>query len=405
MGRSERMAHPGFYRAAVRWFMVVVASMCVALLSALFIYDPLMLFHAPWGRPWTLHESMRLQAAGIINNADFDGLILGTSMTENTSAEAAGRLLGGRFVNLSVTASDYFERGLLLEHAIRRRDIRQVIYSLDAGVFGREGHRVFHKEAFDFLYDRNPLNDFRAYMTPKFLECLARFSLREECVGREASLDRPNAWYWMEDQNVRFGGLDNWFRARNDWQVKAALASIAEDARRIEAGEVIPADEASRAAAAVDAIAYVDRYVLRHVEQNPQTRFFLFFPPYSRIRFAQWHQLALPVVAAHEAVVRHLAERAAELGNLELLGFEDQGFPDDIAWYKDTGHYRDDIDMMILVAMAEGTHRLTASNVDAYLGTSRTLAMGFDLVGLGRRIRAYLDEVEGAGKPATEGGL
>lgn len=398
MGHSERLCRPGRYRTAVRCFLAVVASSCAALLSGFFVYDPLMVFHEPWGRSRTLHESMRLQAAGIINNVDFDGLILGTSMMENTSAQEAGRLLGGRFVNLSVTASDYFERSLVLDHAIRRRDVRQVIYSLDAGVFGREGHRIFHKEAFDFLYDRNPLNDFRAYMTPNFLGCLIRFSTSEECVGREVPLDRPNAWYWMPEQNMRFGGLDNWFRARNDWQVKAALAAIAEDARRIEAGEIDPPDEAARARAAAEAIDYVDRYVLRFVEENPRTRFYLFFPPYSRIRFAQWHQLASLVVDAHEAAVRHLAERAGSLENLEVLGFEDLGFPDDIAWYKDTGHYREDIDEMILVAMAEGTHRLTGGNVDAYLDRARALAMDFDLVGLGRRIRVYLETADGTGR-------
>ncbi len=105
---------------------------------------------------------------------------------------------------------------------------------------------------------------------------------------------------------------------------------------------------------------------------------------------------------AHEAVVRHLAERSAGLENLEVLGFEDQDFPDDIAWYKDTGHYREDVDEMILVAMAEGTYRLTPGNVDAYLDRSRALAMNFDLVGLGRRIKTYLDVADG--HRATEGG-
>jgi len=399
MDRSERIRGPARYRTAVFIFLAVVSSLCGAVLSVLFIYDPLMVFHAPWGRDRTLHASMRLQAAGIINNAEFDALILGTSMTENISAQEAKRLLGGRFVNLSITASDYFERSLVLQHAFRRRDVRQVVYSLDAGVFGREGHPVFHKDAFDFLYDRNPLNDFRAYMTPRFLACALRLSASEECVGRHVSLDRPNAWFWMPDQAVRFGGLDNWFRARNDWQVKAALQSIAQDARRVAQADVVAPDEASRARAVAEAIEYVDRYVLRFVEENPHTRFYLFFPPYSRIRFAQWYQLALPVVDAHAAVVRHLAERASALPNLEVLGFEDQAFVDDIAWYKDTSHYGEDIDEMILAAMAAGTHRLTVDNVDAYLGQARALAMRFDLVGLGRRIENYLNAADGVMAP------
>lgn len=393
-----RMRRKTRHREAVAIFLTVVMSSCGALLAAFFVYDPLMVFHAAWGRPNTFHESMRLQAAGIINNLDFDAMILGTSMTENTSGEAAGRMLGGRFVNMSITASDYFERSLVLGHALRRRNIGQVIYSLDAGVFGRLGHPVFHREAFEFLYDRNPLNDFRAYMTTRFLECLLKWSESVECVGREVQLHRPNAWFEMPEQSARFGGLDNWFRARNDWQVKAALASIAKDAQRIARGEVDATDRAARSKAVADAIQYVDRYVLRFVEENPQTRFYLFFPPYSRIRFAQWHQLAMATAEAHEGVMRHLAEQTRRLPNLEVLGFEDQDFLDDIAHYKDTSHYREAIDMMILKAIAGGTNRLSVDNVGGYLSRARNRAMTFDLVGLGRRIEAYLAAADDPGE-------
>ncbi len=102
-----------------------------ALLSALYVYDPLALFHKPWGRPETVHENMRLQAAGIIRHGDFDSVILGTSILENTSAREASRLLGGRFVNISISAGDFFERGLILRDLLAHRPVREVIYSLD----------------------------------------------------------------------------------------------------------------------------------------------------------------------------------------------------------------------------------------------------------------------------------
>lgn len=404
MARSEAGAggavSPARYRAALRSFFIVCAALGSALGALLYAYDPLMLFHAPWGRPPTLHESMRLQAAGIINNARFDGVILGTSMTENTSAVEAGRLLGGEFVNLSITASDYFERGLVLAHALRQQALQRVIFSLDAGVYGREGHPVFHREAFDFLYDRNPFNDVRAYLTPRFLECALQWSMSEDCIGRPAgldrlNLDRPNAWFELPEQKVRFGGLDNWFRARNDWQVNAALAAIAADGRRIAAGEPPVADERQRAQAVAEALAYVDQYLLQVVKAHPEVEFYLFFPPYSRIRFAQWHQLGLPLAGAHEAVVRHLAGAAEALDNLAVFGFESEDFIDDIAWYKDTAHYHQQIDSLILQALASGRHRLRAATVDDYLRAARHKAFAFDLRGLGQEIENYL---RGAGE-------
>ena len=40
---------------------------------------------------------MRLQAAGVINNFDFDSVVFGSSMLENTSAKEASKKLGGNF--------------------------------------------------------------------------------------------------------------------------------------------------------------------------------------------------------------------------------------------------------------------------------------------------------------------
>lgn len=402
MGHSEPLPRPRAYRAAVRSFLSVCLLSGGALLGLLHAYDPLMLFHPPWGRSLHLHESMRLQAAGIINNTSFDGLILGTSMTENTSAREAERLLGGRFVNLSVTASDYFERSLLLRHALRRQALRQVVYSLDAGVVGREGHPIFHREAFDFLYDWNPVNDFRAYLTPKFLECALQWSSSTDCIGRAVELDRPNAWFELPEQAIRFGGLDNWFRARNDWQVKAALAAIAADGQRAAAGERQQLDEAARRKLVEEVEDYADRYLLSFVRSNPQVQFRFFFPPYSRIRFAQWHQLGLPLAVQHEAMVRYLVRRAEEFDNLQLFGFEGEDFIDDIAWYKDTAHYREQIDSLILQAMAAGAHQLQAADVEDYLARARRKALEFDLPGLGARIESYLQQ---QGEGEGEGGL
>ena len=48
---------------------------------------------------------------------------------------------------------------------------------------------------------------------------------------------------------------------------------------------------------------------------------------------------------------------------------------------------------MILNAIAAGTNRLLAKDVERYVSEARTRALAFDLVGLGRRIEIYLESV------------
>lgn len=74
--------------------------------AAVMIYiDPLKIYHINQEFSKKLYTNMRVQAAGIINNYDFNGLILGTSMLENTSAKEAAKYLTQKkelkFFNLS----------------------------------------------------------------------------------------------------------------------------------------------------------------------------------------------------------------------------------------------------------------------------------------------------------------
>ncbi len=370
-------------------FLAAALGPLLALCAALLAYDPLQIFHAPRWRAATLHENMRWQALGVIRRQPFDSLILGTSVFENSSADEAGRLLGGRFVNLSVSAGDFFERSLILDYALRHRRIDQVVYSLDYIYLNqRIGYRVFPLPTYDYLYDGNRLNDIRVYLNRHFLACLATWSAERTCIGRVATLDRPNAWMHDPRHAARFGGIERWCAARQDDQIKDVLGKLREARFRIErAGPTrgTPQEVAVRTARAID---YVDRHLLRLVRAHPETRFHLVFPPYYRAKFALLYQDQQIDATVHGAVVRHLAEAASSLGNLAVFGFEDQDLPDDIARYKDMDHFDPAANSMILHAIAAGTHRLRVDNVDAYLAEAARRGARYDLRALLARLSA-----------------
>ena len=105
-------------------------------------------------------------AAGLLRTYDYDGLILGTSMLENTSGEEAGRLLGGRFLNVSLSGSMAFERSYLLRFALRAGRVKHVVFSLDWYAFGMDRDRKDRPLAeWTFLYEEPfPL---RVYFNPE----------------------------------------------------------------------------------------------------------------------------------------------------------------------------------------------------------------------------------------------
>lgn len=386
MGRRDRKL--------VLILIVAALGPVAALFSALYAYDPLALFHKPWGRPDTVHENMRLQAAGIIRHGDFDSAILGTSILENTSAREASELLGGRFVNISISAGDFFERGLILRDLLAHRPVREMIYSLDFIYLNqRKGYWYYPLPTYDFLYDRNPLNDIRAYLNGHFLGCLLRWSGHPDCVGRRVDLDRPNAWMGNPDEVRRFGGLDAWCRAHDSAQIRDVYAKLSEATQAIRTGALQPPDPAQKALA----IDYIEQNLTSVIKEYPKTQFYLVFPPYSRAKFAIWHQSRPGDAATHLAVVRYLAELASRLPNLQVIGFEDQDFPDDIARYKDIDHFDPGISSLITRSIAQGSHRITAANVEHYLAEATRRAAAFRLDDMTERLAACIAPPAGTG--------
>lgn len=377
-------------RVATYTFLGSVSSLLLGLLAALIYYDPLQLFHASWHeKPARFHANTRQQAAGIINSYSFDSIVLGTSLLENTSANEASERLGGNFVNISISGSNFFERSLVLEYALRKKSLKRVIYSLDSVYLDVKRDNPNYKvEQFDYLYDRNPFNDIKAYLNDHYLTCLATFSQSNQCLGRPTGLDRPNAWGHRPSNIARYGGLEQWFAAMNNGQIRRAMGVIAKAGRDADQGKTIRPDYTDKLIAR--SIEYVDGYLLNIAKANPDTEFIFLFPPYSRIRYAIWAQVQLYNFEIYEAVIAHLVTEAASYPNVDFYGWDDRDFVDDVANYKDTEHYHPRYNSWMLSAIKSGDGMLLEDGLDTYLEVIRERAMAFDLIGIGRSIDEYL---------------
>ena len=376
-------------------------SLLVLLFPALFLLC--FVLPDPFGVCWRKEPKifftggMRIMGANAINSGKFDSYILGTSMMENTSAREAEALFndGSRFANISAGAYNFFERSFPLEY-ICKRGAKNIIYSLDSGSYinlEMENEEYLLKN-FGYLYDNSRLNNFKVYFSMLSLRSAARqLILRENfSEGFRKDYDMPGNWFANIEHSQRFGGLDKWFAAKNNWQIKGALASIVRSSEEADLTPLAEARFSDEDLARIDlAKEYCNEYVIRFVEENPSTQFYVFFPPYSRISFAILYQSDKAAALIHQQIARYFAEMGARHDNLHVFGFETQGFLDDIALYKDTGHYHPDVNSSITAAMAAGTNKITPQNVDEYLSVSEELALSFDLKGLAEEISEYLE--------------
>lgn len=369
------------------YFLIAVVSFGL-LVSAYYIYDPMQVFHKAWGRDVTYSTNMRQQAAGIINNYDdYDSVIIGTSMIENTSSQEAKEKLGGRFINTSLSGSSYFERAIVLRSLFRQHKIEKIFYSLDVYSYMNQTkeYRNYPLAQFDYLYDESFWNDFKVYFNNKYLPCLFLLSESEECIGEKITLDRPNAWFKNEGHSIRFGGLDKWIASKDNKQIITSFKDISEAVQLIKSQE-------QESLADVDTVinkakVYIDENILSFVKTEPNTHFILFDPPYSRIQYAIWAQYDLPKFEIYKEILKYLAKKSDEYSNLEIYSFGEEPFIDDIATYKDLTHYHYSINSWMLSSMSKKKGLLHEETIDQYIENITRKALDYDLIELDNKIK------------------
>lgn len=184
--------------------------------------------------------------------------------------------------------------------------------------------------------------------------------------------------------------MDNWFSAENNKQIINSFSSIVKLSEKIkDKKQIEPSENLSEDKKLTEE--YLDKYVLHFVELHPNTRFILVFPPYSRMRYAQWAQYDLQKWEIHKHTIKYLASKTKRLKNLEIYGYEDQDFLDDIANYKDLNHYHHSINSKMLDDFQNKDHLISNDNVSEYINKAEEKAKNFDVFDISDRIKKFLD--------------
>ncbi len=359
------------------FLFISLSLFCILLL--IFVADPLQVRLKGYFIEEKYYNNMRLQAAGIINNVDFDSIILGTSMLENTSAIEASTYLNGKFINLSLSGSDFYERAFVLEHALKKRPIKQIIYSLDHVFYNTRKTDNYNSVQWVSLYNSSFFYGLIVYFSKSLLKNIFNDPFNFNQIKTHATLnffDRPQAWYMDKFHNSRFGGLKNWIQNRekqgiNDFLFKTLKTTV----EKIEKQE----SEPYKGKELIEIKEYVETYLLQYIKSYPNTKFYLCFPPYYRSYYASIRQVEYEKYSIYEDVIRFLVNQSKIFPNLEIYGFEDSTYVNHIENYKDQTHYNIDMNFYMLHSIANKKHLLTKDNIDTYLKTIESEALNFDL--------------------------
>lgn len=356
-----------YYKNAFLYFVKIFCAIVVFMLVMIYVSDPYMIFHKKlWNRD-SFYIDFRVQDYGLIKFMDFDNLILGSSMLENTSAMDANEKLGGKWINLSFGAQRSFERFSIINWAMKNHNLQNVIVSMDDHSFApRRTEGGFNVN----LYNDDFFAKWKTYFQTNALSCI--FFGKHCRLNLHDVYNRPSAW--IEFYRHRFGGFDRWIAVEHDdIQIQDAFRMLLENDTHCDLNNQ-------------DYKKTIDTEILPLFE-NQQTKFHLIIPPYSGLYWAYDFQN----FDCRMRPYKYLIEQTVGYKNVVVYWLYDEDYVFDITKYKDLTHYIDTVNSDELNYIKQNSHTIDVNNYEFKIQQFKARVSKINMDEYVRKIRDYYD--------------
>lgn len=318
--------------------------------------DPLFHYHAPLQKYEYPIDDQRYQNDGILKNFHYDGVITGTSMTENFKKSEADCLFGATFIKVPFSGASNKEIRDNLEKAFASgNQIRFVIRSLDDNYLAQD--KDYYQEYGEYptyLYNDNPFDDVNYVLNKEiFFERTCRVISYTKAGNQTTDFDEYASW--------------------------SAVGKTG--AERVIGTYPRGEDVASKRAVTQEERVMIQQNIRQNIvevaKQHPETLFYLFFPPYS---ICYWDFMMYNGHVDWCIDVEKLAiEEILKAPNIRLYSFNNRfDLICDLDQYIDRGHYGEWVNSWILEWMQGDEYLLTEDNYQEYIQQIREFYNTYD---------------------------
>ena len=338
-------------------FVKITISLIIVLLllimSFVIVIDPFFQYHKPLnGLSYNIDEP-RYHNAGLLKSFEYNSIITGTSMTQNFKVSEANLLFNENFIKTSLNGANYEDINKLLEVAFNEnKEIKNVIRGLDYSKLYSEAIYIYDEKLPLYLYDNNLINDVYYFFNIDVLKKCIKDVLMYTMNGNKTTvMDEYDSWYAItgilpnaEHYNVFIFSKEN---VLNSYK-RAEISNKEKYLTQTQKNEVI---------------ININNNVINIAKENPQTTFYIFFPPYSvsywdnQIREGRFYSVLEAKYIAVEEMLKQ--------DNIKLFSFEsEKKIITDLNNYTDQAHYSEKINSLLLKYMSEDEYLLTKDNYE-----------------------------------------
>ncbi|MCI6715662.1 MAG: hypothetical protein MR523_12080 [Lachnospiraceae bacterium] len=319
-----------------KWLLATICTMIVGLLAeaAVVVWvDPFFQYHAPLENFPYLVDNQLSQNPGMAENMKYDSVILGSSMTVNFNTNWFEELMGLDTIKLNYSGAYPKDQENIMERIFTSdHDVKAVFLGVDVMTY-TGGVEETKYPIPEYLYDDSVWND-AEYLWNK--DVFLNYIMRPLADPDKTDLATVyQSWWTDEYYNIQW--------VMHNYQQPEQIA------------EETPAD------AYIESVQKnLDTNICPFIEQNPETTFYIFFPPYSIL---YWNDVMRENhLEATMAEYQYIADRMLAYDNVRVFYFPNQEWiVTDLNNYADYSHYHKDINYYMARCFADGSCEVTDS--------------------------------------------
>lgn len=317
-----------------KWMLVTIFIILTGLIAeaaAVVWVDPFFQYHAPLGEFPYLVDNQLSQNPGMAKNMEYDSVILGSSMTVNFNTNWFDELMGLDAIKLNYSGAYPKDQENIMERIFSSdNQVKAVFLGVDVMTYTGGVNETKYPIP-EYLYDDSVWND-AAYLWNK--DVFLNYILRPVADPDKTDLATVyQSWWTDEYYNIQWV-MHNY-----------------EQPEQIE--EATPAD-----AYIENVRKNLDSNICPYIEQNQNTVFYIFFPPYSIL---YWNDVMRENhLEATMAEYQYIADRMLAYDNVRVFYFPNQKWiVTDLNNYADYSHYHRDINYYMTQCFADGSCEIT----------------------------------------------
>lgn len=349
--KQKKKMQPKRWLAGFLGIFLAGLAGCIALVIWV---DPFFQYHKPLAWFPYLVDNQVNQNPGLAKHMDYDGILIGSSMTASFNTDWFEELMGMKTQKLSYNGSYPKDLSNIMQLVFDAKgdQVKAVYMAVDQSTFSADPEETKFPVT-DYLYDDNVFNDV-PYLLNK--DVLLNYILRPLADRKDASdwaeLYKP----WWTDEYYNKANVLMYYEAAEEKQEEEALAAdYFKDA--VEEN--------------------LQKNILPYIEAHPETEFYIFYPPYS-ILF--WNDVTREK-ELEEVIGRleYMTERLLNYENVHVFNF--LGKEDIICNlnnYADYMHYHKNVYRYITECFTTGENELHPENYGQAFDEIRTLAMSYN---------------------------